>query len=83
MDIRAKIIDSVLESLPGLSTEVKEQIEHALLVQLQDYEVQEGSKQMVRVEKHYSAINAFAEFTYTIPIVWQRMFCLFRFQKAP
>ncbi len=29
MDIRAKIIDSVLESLPGLSTEVKEQIEHA------------------------------------------------------
>lgn len=41
MDIRAKIIDGVLESLPGLSTEVKEQIEHALLVQLQDYEVQE------------------------------------------
>ena len=43
MDKRAKIIDSVLESLPGLSTEVKEQIEHALLVQLQDYEVQDTS----------------------------------------
>lgn len=41
MDVRAKIIDSVLESLPDLSAEIKEQIERVLLVQLQDYEVQE------------------------------------------
>lgn len=41
MDVRSKIVDNVLESLPDLPAEIKEQIERTLLVQLQDYEVQE------------------------------------------
>ncbi|HJD45941.1 MAG TPA: tyrosine-type recombinase/integrase [Candidatus Mediterraneibacter norfolkensis] len=41
MDVRAKIIDRVLESLPDIDKEIKDKIEHVMLIQLQDYEVQE------------------------------------------
>ena len=41
MDVRAKIVDQVLESLPELSADIRERIERTLLTSLQGYEVQE------------------------------------------
>lgn len=41
MDIRAKIVDQVLESLPELSADIRDRIERTLLTSLQGYEVQE------------------------------------------
>lgn len=41
MDVRSKIVDQVLESLPELSADLREKIERTLLTSLQDYEVQE------------------------------------------
>lgn len=41
MDVRAKIVDQVLESLPELSTDLRDKIERTLLTSLQNYEVQE------------------------------------------
>ena len=41
MDVRAKIIDQVLESLPDLSADIRDKIERTLLTSLQGYEVQE------------------------------------------
>lgn len=41
MDVRAKIIDQVLESLPELSADIRDRIERTLLTSLQGYEVQE------------------------------------------
>ena len=41
MDVRSKIVDQVLESLPELSADLREKIERTLLTSLQNYEVQE------------------------------------------
>ena len=41
MDVRSKIVDQVLESLPELSADIRERIERTLLTSLQNYEVQE------------------------------------------
>lgn len=41
MDVRAKIVDQVLESLPDLSADIRDRIERTLLTSLQGYEVQE------------------------------------------
>lgn len=41
MDVRSKIVDQVLESLPELSTDLRDKIERTLLTSLQNYEVQE------------------------------------------
>lgn len=41
MDVRAKIIDQVLSALPDVAPDILDRIEHTLLVQLQNYEVQE------------------------------------------
>ena len=41
MDVRAKIVDQVLESLPELSADIRDKIERTLLTSLQNYEVQE------------------------------------------
>ena len=41
MDVRAKIVDQVLESLPELSADIRDKIERTLLTSLQGYEVQE------------------------------------------
>lgn len=41
MDVRAKIVDQVLESLPELSADIRDRIERTLLTSLQGYEVQE------------------------------------------
>lgn len=41
MDVRTKIIDKVLESLPEISQETKDKIERTLCIQLKDYEIQE------------------------------------------
>lgn len=40
MDVRTKIVDQVLENLPGLDPELRDKVERVLLVSLQDYEVQ-------------------------------------------
>lgn len=47
MDVRARIIDKVLEALPDVDQEIKDKIEHVMLVQLQDYEVQERCTDVV------------------------------------
>ena len=47
MDVRARIIDKVLEALPDVDQEIKDKIEHVMLVQLQDYEAQERCTDMV------------------------------------
>ena len=41
MDVRSKIVDQVLESLPELSADLRDKIERTLLTSLQNYEVQE------------------------------------------
>lgn len=41
MDVRSKIVDQVLESLPELSADIRDKIERTLLTSLQGYEVQE------------------------------------------
>lgn len=41
MDVRSKIVDQILESLPELSADLREKIERTLLTSLQNYEVQE------------------------------------------
>lgn len=41
MDVRSKIVDQVLESLPELSTDLRDKVERTLLTSLQNYEVQE------------------------------------------
>lgn len=41
MDVRSKIVDQILESLPELSADLRERIERTLLTSLQNYEVQE------------------------------------------
>ena len=41
MDVRTKIVDQVLESLPELDQELRDKVERVLLVSLQEYEVQE------------------------------------------
>ena len=41
MDVRAKIVDQVLSALPNVAPDILDKIEHTLLVQLQNYEVQE------------------------------------------
>ena len=41
MDVRTKIVDQVLESLPELSADIRDKIERTLLTSLQNYEVQE------------------------------------------
>lgn len=41
MDVRAKIVDKVLENLPELDPELRDKIERTLLLSLQDYEVEE------------------------------------------
>lgn len=41
MDVRAKIVDQVLSALPDVAPDILDKIEHTLLVQLQNYEVQE------------------------------------------
>lgn len=41
MDVRSKIVDQVLESLPELSADLRDRIERTLLTSLQNYEVQE------------------------------------------
>lgn len=47
MDVRSKIIDQVLSSLSNLDSNTLNQIEHVLLVQLQDYEIQERCTEIV------------------------------------
>lgn len=47
MDVRSKIIDHVLSSLSDLDSHILNQIEHVLLVQLQDYEIQERCTEIV------------------------------------
>lgn len=41
MDVRSKIVDTVLDNLPELDSEIRDKIEHTLLLSLQDYEVTE------------------------------------------
>lgn len=41
MDVRSKIVDQVLESLPELQADLRDRIERTLLTSLQNYEVQE------------------------------------------
>ena len=50
MDVRAKIIDQVLESLPDLSADIRDRIEMTLLTSLQGYEVQELEKRVDALE---------------------------------
>ena len=47
MDVRAKIVDQVLEALPELDSELCDKVERVLLVSLQDYEVQERCTDVV------------------------------------
>lgn len=47
MDIRSKIIDKVLEALSGIDQNVLEKVERTLYIQLQEYEVQERSTEIV------------------------------------
>ena len=47
MDVRAKIVDKVLENLPELDPELRDKVERVLLVSLQDYEVQERCTDVV------------------------------------
>ena len=47
MDVRAKIVDKVLENLPELDPELRDKIERVLLVSLQDYEVQDRCTDVV------------------------------------
>lgn len=47
MDVRAKIVDKVLENLPELDPDLRDKVERVLLVSLQDYEVQERCTDVV------------------------------------
>ena len=47
MDVRAKIVDKVLENLPELDPDLRDKVERTLLLSLQDYEVQERCTDVV------------------------------------
>lgn len=59
MDARAQVVNSVLEMIGGLEYEVRQQVENALVICLNRYEVQERCTEMVEAGERRDYLNMY------------------------